>query len=54
MKMLLWYAKVDRENIFKSTTGNETLHEINNDNEVKILNFGRSKNLSQKYNVPTT
>jgi hypothetical protein len=34
MKILLGdlNAKVGRENIFKPTIGNETLHEISNDN----------------------
>jgi len=38
-------AKVGRENIFKPTIGNESLHQDNNDNGVRILNFGTSKNL---------
>jgi hypothetical protein len=44
MKILLGdlNAKEGREDIFKSTIMNESLHEINNDNGV------------QKYNVPTS
>ena len=32
-------AKVRRENIFKPTIGNETLHQNSNDNGVRIVNF---------------
>jgi exonuclease III len=47
MKILLgdFNAKVGREDIFKPTTGNESLHEISNDNGVRIVNFPTSKNL---------
>jgi hypothetical protein len=38
-------AKVGRENIFKPTIGNETLHEISNDSGVRIVNFATSENL---------
>jgi hypothetical protein len=38
-------AKVGRENIFKPTIGNERLHEISNDNGVRVVNFATSKNL---------
>jgi hypothetical protein len=38
-------AKVGRENIFKPTTGNESLYEISNDNGVTVVNFATSKNL---------
>jgi hypothetical protein len=35
MKILLDFnAKVDREDIFQTTTGNESLHKISNDNVV--------------------
>jgi hypothetical protein len=34
-------AKVDSEDIFKPTTGNESLHEISNDNGV--VNFPHPK-----------
>jgi hypothetical protein len=40
-------AKVDREKVFKPTTANESLHEIRNDNGVRIVNFPTSKNLSK-------
>jgi hypothetical protein len=47
MKILLgdFNAKVGRENIFKPTIGNESLHEDSNDNGVRIVNFAVSKNL---------
>jgi hypothetical protein len=45
----LWYnAKVGREDIFKPTTGNESSHEISNDNGVRVVNFATSKNLVVK------
>jgi hypothetical protein len=36
-------AEVGREDIFKPTTGNESLHEMFNDNEVRVVNFATSK-----------
>jgi hypothetical protein len=48
MKILLGFkTKVGREDIFKPTTGNESLHKISNDNEVRVVNFATSKNLSK-------
>jgi hypothetical protein len=41
-------AKVGKEDIFKLTTGNEGLHEISNDNEVRVANFATYKNLTVK------
>jgi hypothetical protein len=41
-------AKVSRKDIFKPTIGNESLHKINNDNEVRLVNFATSKNLRVK------
>jgi hypothetical protein len=41
-------AKVGREDIFKPTIGNESSHEINNDNGVRVVNFATSKNLVVK------
>jgi hypothetical protein len=38
-------AKVGTENIFKLTIGNESLHEISNDNGVRVGNSATSKNL---------
>ena len=38
-------AKVGQENIFKPTAENESLHQVSNDNGVKITNFAISKNL---------
>jgi hypothetical protein len=50
MKIILgdFNAKVGRENIFKPTNGNERLHEIRNENGVRIVNFATSKNLVVK------
>ena len=50
MKILLgdFNAKVGRKNIFKLTIGNESLHQDNNDNGVRIVNFATSKNLVVK------
>jgi len=50
MKMLLgdFNAKVGRENIFKPTIGQESLHQDSNDNEVRLVNFTTSKNLVVK------
>jgi CMP-2-keto-3-deoxyoctulosonic acid synthetase len=47
LKILLgdFNAKAGREDIFKPTTGNESLHEIRNDNGVRVVNFATSKNL---------
>jgi hypothetical protein len=41
IKVLLGYfnAKVGREDIFKPTIENECLHEISNDNGVRVVNF---------------
>jgi hypothetical protein len=50
-KMLLGdsNAKADREDIFKPTIGNESLHEISNDTEARV-NFDTLKN----HNVKST
>ena len=50
MKILLgdFNAKVGRENIFKPTIGNESRHQVSNDNGVRIVNFAASKNLVVK------
>jgi exonuclease III len=50
MKRLLgdFNAKLGRENIFKPTIGNEGLHEISNDNGVRIVNYATSKILVAK------
>jgi len=46
--LLVFIAKVGRENIFKSTIGNESLHQHINDNGVRIVTFATSKNLVVK------
>jgi len=50
MKIILgdFNAKVERENIFKLTIVNESLHQGGNDNGVRIVNFATSKNLFSK------
>jgi hypothetical protein len=50
MKILLgdFNAKVSREGIFKPIIGNESLHEITNDNGVRVVNFPTLKNLTVK------
>jgi len=47
MKILLgdFNAKVGRENIFKPTIGQESLHKDSNNNGVRLVNFATSKNL---------
>jgi hypothetical protein len=47
MKILLgdFNAKVGREDIFKLTIRNQSLHEISNDNGVRLVNFAMSKHL---------
>jgi len=41
-------AKGGRENSFKPTIGNESLHRVSNYNGVRIVNFAISKNLVVK------
>jgi hypothetical protein len=41
-------AIVGRENIFKPTIGQESLHQDINDNGVRLVNFATSKNLVVK------
>jgi len=50
MKILLedFNAKLGRENIFKPTIGNESLHQDSNENGVRILNFATSINVIVK------
>jgi hypothetical protein len=36
-------AKVGGENIFKPTSGNESLHEISDENGVRVVNFATSQ-----------
>jgi exonuclease III len=50
MKILFgdFNAKVGREDIFKPTTGNESLHGISDDNGVRSVSFATSKNLRVK------
>jgi hypothetical protein len=50
MKVLLGdcNAKVGREDIFRPTVENESLHESSNDSVVGVVNFATSKNLIVK------
>jgi len=50
LKILLgdFNGKVGRENIFKPTIGNESLHQDSKDNGVRIVNFVTSENLFVK------
>ena len=50
MKILLgdFNAELVREDIFKPTTRNDSLHQDNNVNGVRIVNFATSKNLGIK------
>ena len=50
MKILLgeFNAKVGRENTFKPTIGQKSLHQDSNDSEVRLVNFATSKNLVVK------
>jgi hypothetical protein len=41
-------AKAGRGDIFKPTNGNESSHEISDDNGVRVVNFATSKNLVVK------
>jgi hypothetical protein len=45
MKTLLedFNAKFSREDIFKSTTGNRSLHQDSNDGGVRVINFATLK-----------
>jgi hypothetical protein len=40
--LLGFSAKVDKEDIFTQTIGNESLHEIGNENAVRVINFALS------------
>jgi hypothetical protein len=45
-------VKVGRDNIFKSTIGKESVHQDNNDNGVRIVNFATLKNLVKSTTFP--
>jgi hypothetical protein len=50
MKNLLgdFTAKVGKEDILKPTVRNESLHEISNDDGVRVVNLAASRNLTVK------
>jgi hypothetical protein len=41
------------EDIFKPTAGNDSVHQIHNNNGVRLVNFATSKNLTVKSSVLT-
>ena len=41
-------AKVGRDNIFYPTIGTESVHPESNDNDIRLVNFATSKNLTVK------
>jgi endonuclease/exonuclease/phosphatase family metal-dependent hydrolase len=43
-----FYVKVGRENVFKPTVGSESLHEISNNNGVRVVNLATFKNMVVK------
>jgi exonuclease III len=49
MKILqgVFNAEVGREDTFKRIIGNESLHEVSNDNGVRVVNFAASKSVAQ-------
>jgi uncharacterized protein YcsI (UPF0317 family) len=53
MKILLddFNVKVGIQDIFKPTIGNESSHEISNDNRFWVVNFETPKNLVVKSNM---
>ena len=53
IKILLgdFNVKVERDNIFKPTIGNESLHQDSNNNGVRIINFA-TKNSCKEHYVP--
>jgi exonuclease III len=54
MKILLgdFNVKAGREDIFKATIRNETLHETSNYNGIRVVNFVTTTNHFQKYMSP--
>jgi hypothetical protein len=44
-------AKVCGEDIFRATTGNESLHENSDDNGFRVVNFATNKNLFVKVRI---
>jgi hypothetical protein len=46
-------AKVGRENLFKQTIGNDSLHEISNYSGVRVVNFATPEKLVVRSTIPT-
>jgi hypothetical protein len=40
-----------KEEIFKPIIDNESLHNVSNDNDVRVVNFGTSKYDFQEHNI---
>jgi hypothetical protein len=51
MKILLgdFSAKIGREDIFKPIIGSESLHDLSDDNGVRIVRFATSKTCQQSH-----
>jgi len=45
-------AKLGRENIFKPTRANKSLHENSNDHDVRLLTFATSKSICYEHDAP--
>jgi hypothetical protein len=56
MKILLedFNAEVGIQDIFKPTIENVSLHEISNDNRVRVVKFAHLRTSQSKYDVPTS
>jgi hypothetical protein len=48
-----FHDKVSREDIFKPTIRNESLHEVSNDNGVRLVNFATPEKLRIKSTIVT-
>jgi exonuclease III len=46
-------ANVGREDIFKPINVNESLHEVSNNNGIKVVHFASSKSNYEEHNIPT-
>jgi hypothetical protein len=46
--LLGYFQSQNREEVFKPTVGNESLHEISNDNAARVVHFATSKNMTAK------
>jgi hypothetical protein len=44
-------VKVGREDIFNPTIGNKSVHEISNDNGLRVVSFAKSSNMFPRCNI---